>query len=299
MPVDEAIVETEAPLVVLAEFEGAYDAQTEEFSLTALPPSEWSVVESVELPDGSFRQVSQPLWCSLQINPTGGIVLNTVTGSLYTTPAGCGFNPLAFPYIDSGMICATVSLLSRYPSSLSDVHAQITQISAAGYEGYRYIDETCCGTGANPALAPNGPGKPSDLLGLWRYGTVARNTDVRRVWSFQNAGGNFTFRGVMVGTFTEQCDGLDNDCDRRVDEGANCYADGLPCVDGSDCRSGVCSDGRCGLSTVGASNVVQVGGAGTMNSAGHSATVRVGPPAPVGGAAAPGGSAVRLGPPTP
>ncbi len=43
----------------------------------------------------------------------------------------------------------------------------------------------------------------------------------------------------------EVCDDVDNDCDRRVDEGAGCYPNGDDCVDPIDCASGLCEDAVC------------------------------------------------------
>ncbi len=43
----------------------------------------------------------------------------------------------------------------------------------------------------------------------------------------------------------EVCDGLNNDCDDRTDEGERCYAVGLPCVDPEDCATGLCEAELC------------------------------------------------------
>ena len=43
----------------------------------------------------------------------------------------------------------------------------------------------------------------------------------------------------------ETCDGIDNDCDLRIDEGAGCYMVGEPCEDDIDCVSLLCEDGFC------------------------------------------------------
>jgi hypothetical protein len=43
----------------------------------------------------------------------------------------------------------------------------------------------------------------------------------------------------------EVCDGLDNDCDLRVDEGNRCLPIGDPCLDDIDCADNFCDDGVC------------------------------------------------------
>ncbi|XXY17664.1 MopE-related protein [Sorangium sp. So ce216] len=44
---------------------------------------------------------------------------------------------------------------------------------------------------------------------------------------------------------TETCDGLDNDCDMAVDEGACLAANGAACATAAQCQSGNCVDGYC------------------------------------------------------
>jgi hypothetical protein len=43
----------------------------------------------------------------------------------------------------------------------------------------------------------------------------------------------------------ELCDGEDNDCSGRIDEGAGCYSNGEACEDAADCNSGICSANIC------------------------------------------------------
>jgi hypothetical protein len=43
----------------------------------------------------------------------------------------------------------------------------------------------------------------------------------------------------------ELCDGFNNDCDDRTDEGSACFVDGEVCVDDIDCVSGFCDEGVC------------------------------------------------------
>ena len=43
----------------------------------------------------------------------------------------------------------------------------------------------------------------------------------------------------------EVCDGLDNDCNTRVDDAAGCFDDGEACDEDVDCASGVCRSGVC------------------------------------------------------
>jgi hypothetical protein len=240
------------------------------------------VIDTVELADGTLRTIREPLWCEINIGRAPGrIEINTVVGSTFDNPEDCGFGPTDPFYSryadDTGMFCATVAAFSHATEQLDDVHAQLTFVTD-GFFGHRYP----FGTGANPAALPDGPGVPNDLMGLWSFGDLAPSGDSRVQWSFENPGGSFAFSGSLVGTFAESCNGVDDNCDGRVDEGGGCFADGAICTDGSDCISNVCTDDRCGLSSVEGSDLVQVGGGGPSSSPGHNVDLRIGVPVPAG-----------------
>ena len=65
------------------------------------------------------------------------------------------------------------------------------------------------------------------------------------MWVLQNGGGPFRFRGRIVAPVLEIADGIDNDCDGRVDESLGLFGEGEACVDNEDCASGACDAGFC------------------------------------------------------
>lgn len=94
-----------------------------------------------------------------------------------------------------------------------------------------------------------------------------------------------TFAGSYPSA-AEACDGEDNDCDVRVDEGAGCYANGEACVEPVDCRTGLCSSGVCvapltcvDLGTCPPLAGISAGG-GEVNSPNYRARLSVGVPTP-------------------
>lgn len=288
--------ETVAPLLYLTDFTATFDATTGELTIVQVEPDDWSAIEVIELADGTLRTVREPLWCDLQVGRSSGqIELNTVVGSVADNPDDCGFGPTDPFYSryadDTGMFCATVSAVSHWDVQLDNVHAQITEITD-GFFGHRYP----FGTGANLADLPAGTGLPNDLMGLWSFGDLLPDEDSRVQWSFENPGGSFEFSGSLVGTFAESCNGRDDNCDGRIDEGAGCFIDGAICTDAEDCVSGVCTDDRCGLSTVENRDILQIGGGnGSAASPSHNLELRIGAPSPMGSSSSDGHDVV-LGP---
>ncbi len=117
---------------------------------------------------------------------------------------------------------------------------------------------------------------------------AAGHSEVTRRWVFQNSDDSpFRFRGRIRASFIEICNGNDDDCDGRIDEGANCLADGQPCLDGSDCIADICVSGACGIPVTPdfvLENVIAIGGGGTTANAFNSVELRIGAPAPMGSA---------------
>lgn len=212
----------------------------------------------------------------------------------------------------TGAFCADVTIRSFFTTAvLDEVHTELYIVSpTAGHSGYVFPT----GTGA-PAY-----GGLSDEFGLWYYGDIGTADGVfrgctgsrpadpnnksdpgelnpagtgpcdekTRRWVFQNADQSyFYFRGRVRSEFREICNTVDDDCDGRFDEGANCYPDGDPCFDGSDCQAGVCIGGECGIPVVPdfvLSDVVTIGGGGMTANGLNRLELRIGAPAPMGAA---------------
>jgi hypothetical protein len=83
--------------------------------------------------------------------------------------------------------------------------------------------------------------------------------------------------------FMELCDTLDNDCNERIDDGANCLDIDEPCIDGTDCMTDYCEAGLCAEPTTCdllscPSRTVVPSAVGTLNSARYSVQLLVGSP---------------------
>lgn len=205
-----------------------------------------------------------------------------------------------------GAYCANVTVRSFYAATvLDEVHAELYRVSpVSGHSGYAHP----LGTGAQPY------GGLSNEFGLWYYGDigpangqiggcvldgegnevtgtgVACDEKTRR-WVFQNSDSSpFNFNGRIRAAFQEICQsddgtGLDDDCDGRRDEGANCYRDGIPCLSGDDCITEVCIGGTCGIPVTPSfvlQDVVTIGGGGTTANSFNRLELRIGAPAPMG-----------------
>lgn len=235
---------------VVAEFVGRYDAETGAFTIEELPFEAWDSANG-RSPDG-LRPASQPLWCQQRIGRA--LRISTVPSTVSFDAVACGVAPdassVGFPYNALGVFCGDVQLDNRSPDVLQNVHAEIFRLDPeVGYAGYEFP----YGTGVDPVTVPAGENQPTDAAGgLWAYGDLDEEGGADQVvssrWVFQNAGGTFQFSGRIVATVQEVADGVDNDCDGRVDEGIGAYLEGDACVDGDDCHSGACENGFCSAS---------------------------------------------------
>jgi hypothetical protein len=253
----------EPSLTTLFEFDGSFDAETGELLIEARPYEEWSsVIERADDGDG-LRTVAQPLYCGALTSRgvSNTFQLDTVIGSIGVTPGEC------IPSAELGewsstvynvtqAFCATVRVTSHFDTQVDDVVAEI-EVITEGYEGYEFLDlsgyaggpfEPCCGTGADPTALPDGDGKPVDTRGgMFLHGDLTPGAFGEEQWTFRNPGGNFQFSGRIVGRFPEQANGVDDNCNGRVDEGIGAYTVDEACVDDSDCASNDCLvSGVCG-----------------------------------------------------
>ena len=233
--------------VLVGQFTGRYDAETGELSLDVVPAPEWT--HAFPQTDDETRTVEQALWCPQRRHEQQRLF--TVTGSIGSTLEDCGI-PSNSITLGLGAFCADVEL-----QALVDlVHpvAELTQVTS-GYEGYSYLESSGL-IGVDP-LTLGGPNPPSTLLGLFGWADTLTGGFSRTTWAFHNAGGSFGFRGDVWAEMTETCDGVDNDCDTEIDEGAGCMFLGEGCIDHVDCESGNCGTGVCAASTCG--NLVEDG----------------------------------------
>jgi len=249
-----------------------------------------------EVRGGEYVTAEQELWCPLRDNATSGEYVRIENipfsdGDILKEHLDCelpdtGMPDPVFAAGILGAICGEVQVTNLFNSPLSDVYAMLDEVVPDVARGYRYPQ----GTGAQPV------GNLNDDFGLWYYGDLAVGEVQLVRWIFERPDATaFDFTGRVFAFFTEECNGEDTDCNGRIDDGIGCFADGEPCVDGTDCESGICAAGTCGASSFLVDRVVGVGGAGVMEGGNRRLEVRVGAPAPMGDAS--GGSfSVRLGP---
>ena len=251
----------EEGLTVELEFTGRYNSVTGElefeFEDTSVPVSA-----------NGLRTAGQALWCAdriavVQDGVAGSNPPNTfelVSDSLGTyaecdpatfpdgTPAGISYANLVET---DGALCSTVTIRSFYDYGFEDVHAWIYEVNPVDNYAYTWGDRVTDGYG-NGAEPPVGANAPSDNLGgLFFYGDMtardlsgAVDNALSQPWVFRYPidGADFNFRGKLVARFTETCNGQDDDCDGRVDEGANCLGPGSVCVDATDCAPSPAGD---------------------------------------------------------
>ena len=235
---EPGLVDDAQPLVLL-EFVAEYDAESGEFVVEPLPVEQWLSTSSSEA--GTLRIAQQPLYC--EIRATDGapdtVSLATQPGSIGTTATECSV-PNAFPYTIYGAFCATVDVTWHGSAgSVYDVTSQIVSVSPPDYAGYEFP----LGTGADASVLPEGYARPSDAGGgLWLHGTLGPGATGSTQWTFRNPGGSFEFRGRIMARAVELDNGLDDNCDGRVDDRLNEYADDTPCWVNEDCISGLCHD---------------------------------------------------------
>lgn len=246
----EVSAEVEAELYVVSEFEATWDPEVGQFDIRELEYDEWT---SVARQEAGLRDAIQPLYCPVNTGST--LRITTLPDSLGFDAYACGLaaagDPLPFPYDTLGAFCATIELGNRRDGDYTQVYAQITSVTPdSGYTGYRFP----YGTGVNPLSIEPGDGDltPSETLGLWAFGPIRPATQegdtASAQWVFENAGGVFSFRGEIIAAVREVADGLDNDCDGRIDEGIQQYAEGEACEEDLDCVSALCDGGLCAAS---------------------------------------------------
>ena len=233
--------------VLVGQFTGSYDDVTGEFTVDLVPAPEWAHA----FPDTAeeTRTVEQALWCPQRRNAQQRLF--TVSGSIGATLEECGI-PSNSITLGLGAFCADVELQALV--DLVRPMAEITQVTS-GYEGYTFLESMGL-VGIDP-LTLDGPNPPGTLLGIFGWDDTALGGTSRTTWAFHNAGGSFRFAGDVWAEATETCDGVDNDCDSEVDEGAGCMLLGEACSDHFDCDSGNCGTGVCASSTCG--NLVEDG----------------------------------------
>ena len=236
---DEPDLGDDVQPLVLMEFVAEFDAESGEFVVEPLPVEQWLSPSASEV-DG-VRTAQQPLYC--EVRATRGapdtVSLATQPGSIGTTLTECGL-PASFPYTIYGAFCAIIDVTWHGSSrSVYDVTAQIVTVSPPDFAGYEFP----LATGADGSALPEGYGRPTDATGgLWLHGTLGPGATGSTQWTFRNPGGSFGFRGRIMVWGVELDNGLDDNCDGRIDDRLNEYADDAPCWVNDDCISGLCHD---------------------------------------------------------
>lgn len=250
--VEEVTVAPELPVeagsraVTLAEFSAHVDPDTHEMVFEMKPVEEWENPPLSYEDRGQFRTVPQALWCERAVGDGNNrFRISTVSGSIGTTLADCGI-PENFATIGQGAYCGDVQILSEFEGIVQRPTVEIPRIST-GFRPWTWA-ETEGVIGVDPATLV-GPGAPNPLA-VFGYPDLARRESARATWAFQNSGGllNLSFDGRIVAHAFEECNGVDDDCDGLIDEGAGCAALAEACVTHPDCESGNCDAGFCAAS---------------------------------------------------
>ena len=227
---------SQAPLWLEVAFDASIDALTGEVVISTTTPS------LMRDHEGELRVVEAASYCPLRVaaGSSSSVALTSVAADVGRTPAACGLS--GFPYDTAGALCVPATLTSGFEGALLDVYAEVTQITPeAGYGAYLFP----YGTGADPLQVPEELGAPDGAAGLWSFGDIAPGASASSTWTFENAGGAFSIRGRILGRVAESPNGLDDDCDGRVDEGLGLYDLGEACVLDEDCASATCREGVC------------------------------------------------------
>ncbi|MCB9506942.1 MAG: hypothetical protein H6698_04420 [Myxococcales bacterium] len=241
-PVTTEALDPRTTRFTIARFEGGFDATTGTFEVHTLDPTPADV---------GFRQQALGFCNDFRINVgSADFRLDTVAGSLHARPTDCippdelsAWRSLV--YDEGGALCATVRASSRLSVPVTDVVAEMLEITA-NYEGYQHTvveagEPPCCGTGADLTPYRNQPHAPTDLSGgAFLHGDLAPGQYRDTQWTFRNAGGSYRFSGRIAARLVELANGRDDDCDGRIDNALHLYADGDPCIEDSDCESSIC-----------------------------------------------------------
>ena len=266
----------ENPTLSWVEFEARFNEETGGLDFTF--GSEGQLVQTV---DGLVTR-DMPLWCNnrLAIDADGipyrslepELELYTPNSSIaFGDDCATGEEQVSYddPDFGQGAFCAQVEARNFYRAPIEMLYAEIEVVRPPENRAYNWADfvDYGFGTGVRPPDGDrNAEGdiidhRPTDINGgLFYFGDVApmpadfnRDTDVGGVkdavvsstWIFRQPtpiDGNFYFRGRFVAAFRELDNNQDDDCDGLIDEGLGEYVEGTPCVNDSDCASGICDE---------------------------------------------------------
>ncbi len=217
--------------VRIADFKGHYDGT--QFVIDAVTPA----AEPVE---GFGLMAREQQLCILNIVQDGTPGSGPANTIELVTESQARNGACPAPYDTVPSLCANVTLRSFYTDrTRTDVYVRLNSLTTPL---------------ANPVLnsAASSPGLPSGL-GIWSYGNLGLAgtpaAAAARDWVFQTTGASFSFTGSVVTNMAELANGLDDDCDLRFDEGIAAFADGIACVDSTDCTSTLCQGGICAPTT--------------------------------------------------
>ena len=257
LPVQLGVTET-AVYRELATFEGYADPENGIFEI-------WSVTEvSQSSTSGEYVTATSPLFCGTAVgedgnpdtNPLNTLQIFTESDSTATGPTACralkpagtvsdGIVSGIDRWLVTDVFCSTVTIENFHNRPVGALYAEIQQFN--GLPNQVAMGAAFGGT----AESVNQPGDegPRATHGLWRYGPLesqGAGYDERSIqWQFQQ-GSNayFQFSGRIVERIVEDCsNGVDDNCDGRVNEGCATFTTGADCVDHADCASGSCDSG--------------------------------------------------------
>ena len=211
-------------LTTVGQFRGTVNGTTGELTIDMLAPG--------QVTDEGLRRAAQGL-CALDIIQDG-IAGSGPTNSLELVTDNTGLDDACPAAAGSPAFCGDVTIRSFYTRPLSNLFAQIdTLVPSSGFS---------VANGDQVVGASSG-------LGSWAYPTLEAfggANSATRNWLFNRSGGNFTFTGRVVANVPELCNGLDDDCDGIVDEGAQCRGLGAACTVTADCSEAfTCEAGLC------------------------------------------------------
>lgn len=237
---------------VVFEFEGEFNR--------ALGTFDVRMVETEDA-NGELRTQNQGLYCDATVvvdgfvgsNPRNTVEVISEGGVLLGNDCGAGTGALTYEDA-SGAICGDITIRSFYEVPLQDVYAEVVFMQPlTGNRAYTWTDRQLFGLGNGAQRPANG--QMSDQFGLFFYDDIgafaSRPLNEQTVrWIFKDEGtGTFYFRGRVVSAIQELCNGRDDDCDSRVDEGNSCLGPLVACQNNIDCDTGLCRDGLCRSAT--------------------------------------------------